>query len=224
MGFYWWGMPEYLLDWSAQILGRGAVFIETGTYRGDSAAQAAATFDRVHTIELSQDLAQAARSRFRGTSVTCHEGDSRELLPEILPDPETPVLLWLDAHYSGGVTAGHQDRCPVLSELEIVLARRRPGATVIAVDDARCFTGAHGFPAIDDVVRPLTDAGWHWLLVDDVLVATADDHLRLLSSLDGRWRTSEAGSIHAVWPLVRSLSRLYGLSGRLRHRRSGLPG
>lgn len=112
----------------------------------------------------------------------------------------------------------------MLSELEIVLARRRPGATVIAVDDARCFTGAHGFPAIDDVVRPLTDAGWHWLLVDDVLVATADDHLRLLSSLDGRWRTSEAGSIHAVWPLVRSLSRLYGLSGRLRHRRSGLPG
>ncbi len=224
MGFFWWGMPDYLIEWSVDVLGSNAVFIETGTYRGDSAARAARSYPRVHTVELSPELAARAQHRFRGTHVTCHAGDSREVLTALLPESATPVMLWLDAHYSGGVTAGSEDRCPLLDEVDIIVARRAPATTIVAIDDVRCFTGSGGFPALDEVVKPLTESGWRWLLIDDMVIATTGEQLARLAQTHASWRTSEAGSVHAVWGVVRLAARVQDAAGRARHRRSGPPG
>ena len=122
-------------------------FIETGTYFGDTAAAMARRVERVHTIELSPELAERARQRFAHTSrVMVHCGDSGKLLPSILADIDEPCLLWLDGHWSEGVTARGDKDTPIVEELEAVLSRGR--GDVVIIDDARCFTGSNDYPTV----------------------------------------------------------------------------
>ena len=77
------------------------VFVETGTYRGDTVAAIASQFDRCVTIELSEDLWKSACARLSKLSnVSCLFGNSSVLLPKILRDIDAPALFWLDAHAS----------------------------------------------------------------------------------------------------------------------------
>ena len=41
MGYFYSGLPPYMLAWAAQSLPTGTGAVETGTYLGDSAAQIA---------------------------------------------------------------------------------------------------------------------------------------------------------------------------------------
>src|SRR5213594_1151332 len=79
--------------------------VETGTYRGGSARLLAEIFDDVVTIELSEDLHDAAARELAGLgNVRALQGDSRlELGP--LAVESVPTLYWLDGHWSGGNTA-----------------------------------------------------------------------------------------------------------------------
>ena len=168
MGYFWPGLPPYMLAWARASLGPSAHFVETGTFRGDTAATAARFFSVVDTIELDPVLGRRARERFQHSRVRCHIGDSRQVLPTILPELETPLILWLDAHFSGGVTGGANDPCPLITELRIVDQHRDCSNTIVAVDDARCFTGSRGFPRLDAVAAVLGQR-WAWNIIDDVL-------------------------------------------------------
>ena len=69
---------------------------------------------------------------------TSYHGCSRKVLPNILSKlNETPVTFWLDAHCSFGHTAGIDDQCPLLDELNIILKRNQDD--IILIDDARLF-------------------------------------------------------------------------------------
>ncbi len=119
--------------------------VETGTYLGDMVEAQRLRFDRLISIELSQDLYKAARSRFaHAKNVTILRGDSGELMPSIVAGLEGPALFWLDGHYSAGITARGSLETPVQRELEAVLGSKT-GYHVILVDDARCF-GSGDFP------------------------------------------------------------------------------
>jgi hypothetical protein len=90
-------------------------FVESGSYLGDTAALAAQYFDRVDTIELSQDLHRAAKERFATVSnVRVHQGDSGRVLRDILPEITRPKIFWLDGHYSEGITSRGEDNTPIL--------------------------------------------------------------------------------------------------------------
>ena len=132
------------------------VLVETGTYYGDMVMVQLGNFREIHSIELGDDLYAKAANRFRDEShVTIYHGDSIKVLPEILKKIEEPALFWLDAHFSGGVTALGETPCPLLWELDIILTSKY--AHGILIDDARCFGLLKGFPTISEIEDRLGD-------------------------------------------------------------------
>jgi hypothetical protein len=125
--------------------------VETGTYAGDMIAACLWKFDHIVSVELSPELAVAARERFRKfRHVEILEGDSGDLLPGVLDRLSEPALFWLDGHYSGGVTARGEEATPVRRELEAILRHKRLRHGVL-IDDARAFTGAGDYPTLGQV-------------------------------------------------------------------------
>ena len=111
--------------------------IETGTYKGGSARILASVFPEVVTIELDEELHRRAAERLsRQPAITAVQGSSRVRLGPLV-DAARPTLYWLDGHWSGGVTAGEDDECPVLDELAAI-ASGHPDDCIL-IDDARLF-------------------------------------------------------------------------------------
>jgi hypothetical protein len=129
-------------------------FVETGTYRGDTVALLRKRVREVWTIELAPHLAAAAQARFAGDpNVHVLEGDSATVLPDIVAQLDGPALFWIDAHWSTGETARGEVDTPLLTELDIVLARNE--RDVVLVDDVR-FLGAGDYPSLE-AIRELVD-------------------------------------------------------------------
>lgn len=114
--------------------------IETGTYRGGGARALASVFPHVVTIELSLALHREARASLADVeAIECIQGNSATVLPALI-DATHPTFYWLDGHWSGGVTAGAEEECPILGELAAL--RSGHPDDVILVDDARLFAAA----------------------------------------------------------------------------------
>jgi hypothetical protein len=127
------------------------VFIETGTYLGEMVYAVKDTFDKIYSIELSNELCERARKKFIGCKhITIINGDSAEVLPEILLHVKEPCLFWLDGHYSGGNTAKGEKETPVMEELKQICDHPVKNH-VILIDDARLFTGKNDYPTIESL-------------------------------------------------------------------------
>jgi hypothetical protein len=127
------------------------VFIETGTYLGEMVYAVKDTFDKIYSIELSNELCERARRKFIGCKhITIINGDSAEVLPEILLHVKEPCLFWLDGHYSGGNTAKGEKETPVMEELKQICDHPVKNH-VILIDDARLFTGNNDYPTIESL-------------------------------------------------------------------------
>jgi len=180
MGLIRTGPPENLILKLAQQEPLGA-FIETGTCHGETAAWAARHFPRVHTIEFSRELYEQTRQRHSAlTNVEFIFGDCRTELPKILSREPGLSLFWLDAHWSGSVTYGDGDECPLMQELEILAGTGREA--LVFIDDARCFLSppVHPhrpsfWPAIDEVCAALRQLRVGYVVVfEDVIIAVPD--------------------------------------------------
>lgn len=126
--------------------------VETGTYKGDTVSACLGRFAQIYTIELDPTLHTRAQKLFaHEPSVTTIQGDSCEELLRLAPGLEGPVLFWLDAHYSEGVTAQGPHDPPLQFELEAILARGE--RDVILIDDARLLGQNPGWPSVDEVER-----------------------------------------------------------------------
>ena len=125
------------------------IFVETGTYLGDMVRAIKNSFQIVYSIELSHELYERAKKKFGNQKhVNIVEGDSSEVLGHILDSVNEPCLLWLDGHYSEGITAKGKKETPILEELKAVLNHPIKNH-VILIDDARCFTGKNEYPTIE---------------------------------------------------------------------------
>jgi FkbM family methyltransferase len=159
-----------------------SVFIETGTYRGDTLGPLMEDFESLYSIELDPALYEAAKWRFSADQkVTLLQGDSSSMLAESLTLAHgRPALVWLDAHFSGHGTAKGSLNSPVLAELD-VLHKHGSGHDIIIVDDLRCFADQpKGFevdPALDDypqasaIAAVLRGRGFEVFVLCDALVA-----------------------------------------------------
>ena len=133
-----------------------SVFIETGTWHGDTVAALSQSMTAIYSIELSEPLFQAARQRFANQPrITLFQGDSGAVLPTLLKTQDKPCLFWLDGHFSGGDTACGDEETPILTELAAIFrwVNHNPktvGRSVILVDDARLF-GTGQYPRLDQV-------------------------------------------------------------------------
>ena len=177
MGTVQFGAPAPCVNFLRDALGL-TMFVEGGTYRGGTARWASERFDRVVTIENSPEMHAIATRNLQGISnVDLRLGDSRQHLTEVCRHGDH-VLYWLDAHWSGGVTYGAGDECPLLDELRIIFAAHQNCA--ILIDDARLFLAPpprphqrSQWPTLVDLVNDIP-AGWDCLCHDDVLSIIPD--------------------------------------------------
>ena len=138
-------IKDYAKTFNTQIL------IETGTYLGDMVHAMRKSFARIISFELDHDLAVQAQQRFANDPhIEIVEGDSGKLLDEHLATINEPCLLWLDGHYSGGITAKGALETPIKNELAAILSHPVDGHVVL-IDDARCFTGENDYPTLDEL-------------------------------------------------------------------------
>lgn len=147
------------------------LLIETGTYLGDMVSAMKDHFKQIYSIELGEDLYNNAVNRFRNNkNITILNGDSGNLLPELLSKINEPCLFWLDAHYSVGVTAKGDMETPIIKELDIILSHEIK-KHVIAIDDASSFLGENGYPTIETLKKEVLskNSSYQIEIIDNII-------------------------------------------------------
>lgn len=125
---------EYIEKYSPKT-----VFVETGTHLGDTIEEMKGLFDELHSIEINQQLFENAVKRFDGdVNVTIWNGDSPDILPQILNNTTEQITFWLDGHASGPLKGGKYGGSPLVNELECIKNHVR-NDHVIFIDDVRLF-------------------------------------------------------------------------------------
>jgi hypothetical protein len=128
------------------------VFVETGTYLGNTVAALRDCFDRLYSIELDEALCARAAKRFRSSPhIEILQGDSAAELPRLLDKIKQPALFWLDSHASGGETAKAISYTPILEELRAILTAQI--RHVVLIDDAGSFCGTYDYPTLEELER-----------------------------------------------------------------------
>jgi hypothetical protein len=114
-------------------------------------------FEQIQSIELDDFLFERAKRRFmRYPHIRILHGDSASMLPLALVSVDRPTLFWLDAHYSGGITACGGRHAPILLELDHIFHHPIRGH-VIVIDDARLFGTDPAYPTLEQL-REYIDA------------------------------------------------------------------
>lgn len=154
-------IDQYRRDFGLRTL------VETGTFLGDTVEFFKDRFDRIYSIELSEELFAEASKRFQNSKhITILQGDSGVLLQSLVKTINAPTLFWLDGHYSSEFyygdryikTARGEKVTPILAELDAVL--NDDHLHVILIDDARLFNGDWEYPelkTIYDIVGKFSD-------------------------------------------------------------------
>ena len=149
------------------------VFVETGTYLGDTTWWFRNDYEKLYTVEVDPFLYEQARRRFAGcANVEVFCGDSSSVLADIVPHVDRKALYWLDGHYSAGITGSGASHCPVIAELNAIYERAK-APFVIVVDDARCFGDDPAYPtvaAIQDRIMALSDGRDAVAIENDMIV------------------------------------------------------
>lgn len=131
------------------------VFIETGTFLGDTTAAVKNIFKTIYSIEIEPTLYKNAKKRFKDVgNIHVIKGDSGEQITKILKKLNQPAIFWLDAHYSAGVTGRGKEDSPMNKELDVIVQHitKKKFEHVLLLDDARDFWGTNGYPSIAEVM------------------------------------------------------------------------
>jgi predicted O-methyltransferase YrrM len=137
------------------------IFVETGTYYGDTIVEALKHCNRVYSIELSPHYHSLAKQRFNSEPrVNLLQGDSAVVLESLCKLLNEPTFFWLDGHFSSGDTAQGSKDCPLIEELNHIVKYCKP-ASVIAIDDVRLFGTRN-------------NEDWSDITIDSVLNAVKD--------------------------------------------------
>jgi len=150
------------------------VFVETGTYHGDTVAAIKDKYSSVISIEVDETLYKKACARFLADkNVRIAHGDCVRELPAILATLQEPVVFWLDGHYSGGETGKGEIEDPILISLNQIADHPIRGH-VIFIDDARTFDGREGRPDISDVFNCIKKIDSRYIIrvQSDIIVAS----------------------------------------------------
>ncbi|MBK6744388.1 MAG: glycosyltransferase [Hydrogenophilales bacterium] len=150
------------------------VFVETGTFMGDSCETVKNHFQEIFTVELSEQYSQKAQSRFADFPyISVIQGASPEALADLAPMlTGRSVLYFLDAHWCNAQnTAGSTSQCPLLDELRAIGQLNLDSAIVI--DDARLFLAPPPapheiaqWPTLPEILSALGELGTgHQLMV-----------------------------------------------------------
>ena len=120
------------------------ILIETGTNHAHMIYVQKDHFREIYSIELDPWRAESARRKFAGRpGIHVLQGDSGEVLPNLLQSVKEPCLFWLDGHDFDIST-------PVKKELD-ALFKHPVQDHVLLIDDARWFDGRSDYPTLDQL-------------------------------------------------------------------------
>lgn len=137
------------------------IFIETGTFLGDTLDFFKNHFTKLYSIELSEELAEKAKKRFENiTNISIIQGNSSVELSNILREINQSCIFWLDGHYSSEFwigkefirTAKGERNTPIWDEL-LQISNHKVKNHIILIDDARCFNGRYDYPRIKKIEK-----------------------------------------------------------------------
>ena len=149
------------------------ILVETGTYYGEMVEAMKETFKRIYSIELSKELYEKAKEKFKGEKhIELIWGDSGAEVEKITDKLDQPTLFWLDAHYSAGVTARGKKDTPIYEELNHILNAKN-SRHVIVIDDARNFGADPAYPSLEELF------GFVRSKRDNVEMVVKDDMIRI---------------------------------------------
>ena len=154
---------------------RDAVWVETGTYLGETTRFLAKRFPFVYTIEPSSECFRLARKRLRGIrNVELIAGTSEDILQPLLAKVGfQSVCFWLDGHFSAGITFKGNSKSPVLHELEVIGASfQKFDNVVVFIDDVRCAQNdPENYPSLDVYVDWARQNSLIWTVENDIFIA-----------------------------------------------------
>ena len=152
-----------------------AIWIETGTYLGDTTLKLSKIARQVISIEPQTELSEFARKRLnRRKNVNIINETSEDCIAEILGTISGPTCFWLDGHYSGDVTYEGTAISPVADELaSISKYLHRGNAIVVFIDDFRLFSNSasSGYPSHLSLVEWAIENKLNWTVEHDIFIA-----------------------------------------------------
>jgi hypothetical protein len=161
-----------------------STFVETGTCRADMLFALRDAFQKLISVELSEELCRYSRNRCaRFPHIEIRQGDSAIELGSICSSLTGRVLFWLDGHYSGGDTALGDSISPIVSEL-LTIRDRTEIEPIVVIDDARLFKPGTGYPTLNSILDGFRD--WpkqmNVSVHDDAIVAIPESLLLSVNS------------------------------------------
>lgn len=175
--------PHYVKIQVLKRWGGNGVWIETGTYYGDTASALAKFAHSVFTIEPSKKFYEFATDRLSSFSnIQVIYGTSEDCLPQILDEVirnnrNSDVSFWLDGHFSQGETFRGMKDTPILEELEIISQRLdKIKQFTILIDDVRLFRTdkvmSETYPDIYELVQFARFHNCYWTIEADIFIIT----------------------------------------------------
>jgi hypothetical protein len=160
-------LRRYAEEYSLKIL------VETGTHYGEMVDAMKNYFYRIYSIELSEQLFDNAKKRFKSAkNIELIHGDSGKELENIMKKLNQPALFWLDGHYSAGVTARGKKDTPICEELYCIHNAKNLGHIII-IDDARCFGTDPAYPSLVELEEFIRSKS------PNVKIVVQDDSIRV---------------------------------------------
>ncbi|MEG4457132.1 FkbM family methyltransferase [Microcoleus sp. N9_A1] len=156
-------------------------FVETGTFQGSTSVWASEHFQKVFTIEFAKHIYESTSSAYSHVkNIEFLWGHTKEQLKLVVPQLKEPALFWLDAHWMGGGTAGENDECPLLEELEII--NNYECEHFILIDDARLFLSPppsphriEQWPSLNEIIATLSaKTSRYTVIFEDAIVSVPE--------------------------------------------------
>lgn len=153
------------------------LWVETGTYLGHTTKLLTKHGSFVYSIEPDPTLSSNAISKFSSyPNVRIIRGLSEEVFPTLLPNLQGDINLWLDGHYSAGITHRGPQDTPILDELSEISNNLINFRNVcVMIDDVRCFNpeleNYSSYPPLNVLVDWANSNSLKWHIEHDIFVA-----------------------------------------------------
>lgn len=132
------------------------IFIETGTYNGETIFSMEPLFNKLYTIEISEKYYTNTKNNYFSKNMVSYDnkinfllGDSSIVLQYVLPIITDKCIFFLDGHWSSDDTGRGEKDCPLIEEITHINNLCKTEAIII-IDDYRLFEKGPNIGFLED--------------------------------------------------------------------------